>query len=229
MVVISEYDEWLLLHRILQIINYIPYITAQNPNPELIASINNLSSRRNINSPLEYNIKLWKSQNFKERWKKKEPFAVDWNKHFFAWRVSSDAPCVRPNAPVSKCWELRSVSEIKKGIYDLHEDLAPCGEPRPQGFLFRLFKRRVVGSTGGCALADTAAKTPPGRQGLANITGQQCADRHHATRLLLRGASLWARAVPRDTRQPTRASPRKFAPRKAKWFVVKEKKKKEKK
>lgn len=61
--------------------------------------------------------------------------------------------------------------------------------------------RKVVGSTGGCALADTAAKTPPGRQGLANITGQQCADRHHATRLLLRGASLWA--VPRDIRQQT--------------------------
>lgn len=80
--------------------------------------------------------------------------------------------------------------------------------------------RKVVGSTGGCALADTAAKTPPGRQGLANITGQQCADRHHATRLLFRGASLWARAIPRDS---IREHPRRSL-HQSKWFVVKKKK-----
>lgn len=98
-----------------------------------------------------------------------------------------------------------------KDLGSTREDLAPSGEPRlggeveegEVGFLSctRAYYR-AVGSTGGCALADTAAKTPPGRQGLANITGQQCADRHHATRLLLRG----------DSRQHTRApSPRKLA------------------
>ncbi|EGI70610.1 hypothetical protein G5I_00657 [Acromyrmex echinatior] len=86
--------------------------------------------------------------------------------------------CMKSDACVTKCSSVvmsdggihAPLSEIKERILDLHGSFAPSGDPRQRGRdSSRVLKRRVVGSTSGCALADTAAKTPPGRQGLANI------------------------------------------------------------
>lgn len=142
-------------------------------------------------------------------------------RNFLAWKVSYDA-CVTACSSViisDVAGTMLCERDWSKDQGSTHEDLPVLqrsetgGGEEGGGPL----ERRIVGSTGGCALADTAAKTPPGRQGLANITGQQCADRHHATRLLLRGASLRARAVPRDNPPAYARNPlppkRKLAPR----------------
>lgn len=75
------------------------------------------------------------------------------------------------------------------------------------GFLSLLYPKAVRRRHERLRIAGNATKTPAARQGLANITRQQCADRHHATRLLFRDAYR-SDLRERYTETPARRTPR---------------------